>query len=225
MDPRDALMKKLNQKFGDYSVFKMDSREELVRTKVLPTGSLSLDLAIGVGGFPRGRITEIYGPEAAGKSLLLLSTIAQTQANGGYCAFIDVEHALSPDFARLLGVNTEQLYYAQPDDGEQALKLMEELIQSGLFDIVGLDSVAALVTKKELEIGYGDYKIADTAIMMAKALKRMTHEISKTQTVAVFINQLREKPMVMFGSPEYTPGGKSMKFYASLRIHVKKTKV
>lgn len=221
MQDRDKLIGRLNKEHGDGHIFLMDSRTDITKISVLPTGSLALDNAIGVGGFPRGRVVEIYGPEATGKSMLSLSAIAHTQKIGGYAAFIDVEHALSPKFARLIGVDTTKLYYSQPDDGAIALTTMEELISSSLFDIVVLDSVAALVTEGELEGKYGDNKIAPTAILMSKALKRMTATISRTKTVAIFINQLREKPMVLFGSPEYTTGGKALKFYASVRIDVR----
>ena len=217
---REQLTKKINDKYGERALFKM--AERITDVEVLSTGSLSLDLATGVGGFPRGRIVEIYGPEQTGKSMLLLSAMAQTQEQGGYCAFIDVEHALTPSFAQLLGVDTKKLYYSQPDSGNQALSLMEDLINSGMFDIVGLDSVAALVTEDELESEYTQQHIAPTAKLMAQALKRMTASISKTRTVAVFINQIREKPMVMFGKSQYTTGGRALKFYSSLRIEVTK---
>ena len=220
---RVDLLDRLNKKYGDNSIFIMGKRPDITEIQALSTGSLALDNAIGVGGFPRGRIVEIYGPEAAGKSLILLSTMAQIQQSGGSAAFIDAEHALSLSFAKLLGVDVNTLHYVQPDSGEKALMIMEELIASCLFDIVGLDSVAALITEDELRAGYDDKKPAYTAMMMAKALKKMTSIISKTKTVAVFINQLREKPMTMWGSPEYTPGGKALKFYASLRIDVRRT--
>ncbi len=223
---REKFISGLNKAHGDRSIFQMDDRADLTEIQTITTGSLSLDHAIGVGGFPRGRIVEIYGPEATGKSLLALSSVAKVQENGGYAAFIDAEHALTPAFARLLGVNTKTLDYSQPDSGELALTIMEKMIASSVFDIVVLDSVAALVTEEEMVGNVGDAnKPAYTAILMAKALKRMTGIISKTRTVAVFINQLREKPMVLFGSPEYTPGGKALKFYASLRIEVKKKEV
>ena len=219
---RAELLDSINKKHGKDSIFVMGKREDVTGTHALSTGSLALDCAIGVGGFPRGRIVEIYGPEAAGKSLILLSTIAQIQRSGGSAAFIDAEHALSPDFAKLLGVNIDKLYYVQPESGEKALLIMEELISSCLFDIVGLDSVAALITEQELQADYSDKKPAYLAILMGKALKKMTSIISRTKTVAVFINQLREKPMTLFGSPEYTTGGKALKFYSSLRIDVRR---
>ena len=200
----------------------MGDQPKLTEIQVLPTGSLSLDLATGVGGFPRGRIVEVFGPEKAGKSMLLLSCIAQTQKAGGACAFIDMEHALTPNFAILLGCDINTLYIARPDTGNEALQIMEELIDSGLFDVVGLDSVAALTTKAELDGDYDQQHIAPLAKLMSHALRVMTAKISKTHTVAVFINQIREKPMVLFGKKEYTTGGKSLKFYSSLRIEVRK---
>jgi len=203
----------------------MDDKTEITEVTALPTGSIALDLALGVGGFPRGRVVEIFGPEASGKTLLSLSAISNAQKLKGTAAFIDVEHALTPKFARLLGVDTGNLYYSQPDSGDIALNLMEDIIKSGYFDIVVLDSVAGLVTKEELERPIGDGRVAPTAILMASALRRMTSVISKTKTVAIFINQLREKPMVLFGSPEYTPGGRALKFYASTRIDARKRQV
>ena len=219
---REQLILQINKKYGDGSIFKMGKK--ISEIKVLPTGLLSLDIATGVGGFPRGRIVEIFGPEATGKSMLLLSIIAQTQLNGGHCAFIDVEHALTPSFAELIGVDINNLYYSQPNNGAQALSIMETLIQSGMFDVVGLDSVAALITEEELAGEYTDHHIAPTAKLMSKALKRMTAIISKTQTVAVFINQIREKPMQLWGKKEYTTGGRALRFYSSLRIEVRKMK-
>lgn len=224
-EPVEQILAQLHKKYGITSLFPMDSKTDVTEITSLPTGSIALDLALGVGGLPRGRIVEIYGPEASGKTLLSLSTIANTQKLKGTAAFIDVEHALTPQFARLLGVDTSSLYYSQPDFGEQALSIMEDVIKSGYFDIVVLDSVAGLVTEAELEKPIGDSKVAPTAILMAKALQRMTSIISKTKTVAIFINQLREKPMVMFGNPEYTPGGRALKFYASIRIDARKKQV
>lgn len=218
---REKFVTEMQKKYGELSIFRMGKRPDITQIQALPTGSFALDNAIGVGGFPCGRIVEIFGPEAAGKSLLLLSTIAETQSRGGHAAFIDTEHALTPTFASLIGVDIGNLYYVQPDTGEQALAIMEDLISSCLFDIVGLDSVAAAVPEAELMGEIKDKSIAYQAQMMAKALRRLTSTISKTKTVAVFINQLREKPMVLFGSPEYTPGGRALKFYASLRIDVR----
>ena len=222
---RDKVIEEIRKKYGVLSLFLMDSRTEVTDITALPTGSIALDLAIGVGGFPRGRTVEIFGPEGSGKTLLSLSAIANTQKLKGTAAFIDVEHALTPKFARLLGVDTSNLYYSQPDFGEQALGIMEDEIKSGYFDIVVLDSVAGLVTEAELKTPIGDNKMAPIAILMAEALRRMTAIISKTKTVAIFINQLREKPATMFGSPEYTPGGKALKFYSSIRIDARKRQV
>lgn len=222
---REKIIAGINKKCGEGSVFRMGDKPEITNVHTLPSGLLCLDHAIGVRGFPRGRIAEIYGPEAAGKSTLALSIIAETQRQGGYCAFVDAEHALSPSFAQLIGVNTDTLYYSQPDYGEQGLQVMEELIASSMFDVVALDSVAALTPRTMVEGNINDKNVAYAAQMMAKALQRMTSIISKTKTVAIFINQLREKPMTLFGSPEYTPGGRALKFYASLRIDVKKHNV
>lgn len=222
---RDKAIEELRKKYGVMSIYKLDDKTEITDITALPTGSIALDLALGVGGFPRGRTVEIFGPEGSGKTLLSLSAIANTQKLKGTAAFIDVEHALSPPFARLNGVDTSALYYSQPDFGEQALNMMEDLIKSGYFDIVVLDSVAGLVTEKELLTPIGDNKMAPIAILMAEALRRMTAVISKTKTVAIFINQLREKPAVLFGSPEYTPGGRALKFYASVRIDARKRQV
>lgn len=225
MTQEDKTLKEIQKKYGVLSLFKMDDKTEITEVTALPTGSIALDLALGVGGFPRGRVVEIFGPEASGKTLLSLSAISNAQKLKGTAAFIDVEHALTPKFARLLGVDTGNLYYSQPDSGDIALNLMEDIIKSGYFDIVVLDSVAGLVTKEELERPIGDGRVAPTAILMASALRRMTSVISKTKTVAIFINQLREKPMVLFGSPEYTPGGRALKFYASTRIDARKRQV
>ena len=222
---RDKVIEDIRKKYGVLSLFLMDDKTEITEITALPTGSIALDLALGVGGFPRGRTVEIFGPEGSGKTLLSLSAIANTQKLKGTAAFIDVEHALTPKFARLLGVDTSTLYYSQPDSGEQALNMMEDIIKSGYFDIVVLDSVAGLVTEAELLHPIGDNKMAPIAILMAEALRRMTAIISKTKTVAIFINQLREKPAVMFGSPEYTPGGRALKFYASIRIDARKRQV
>ncbi len=224
--PEAKELIELNKKYGANSLFKLDDKKEITDVKVLSTGSLALNIALGVGGFPRGRVVEIYGPEGSGKTLLTLTTISATQKAGGNCAFIDVEHALDPTFARLLGVDTSTLYYAQPDSGDIALNLMQDTIKSGYFDIVVLDSVAGLVTEDELANPIGTTGAAGaTARLMSMALKVMTPTISTTKTVAIFINQLREKPMVMYGSPEYTPGGRALKFYASIRIDARKRQV
>lgn len=219
---REKAVGEIKKKYGNASLFKMDEKTDITEVTALPTGSIALDLALGVGGFPRGRTVEIFGPEASGKTLLSLSAIANTQKLKGTAAFIDVEHSLTPKWARLIGVDTSNLYYSQPDSGDQALGIMGDIIKSGFFDIVVLDSVAGLVTEAELLKPMGDNKMAPIAILMAEALRRMTSTISKTKTVAIFINQLREKPAVMFGSPEYTPGGRALKFYASIRIDARK---
>jgi len=221
----EKTIDEVRKKYGLVSIFQMDEKTTITDITSLPTGSIALDLALGVGGFPRGRVVEIFGPEASGKTLLSLSAIANTQKLKGTAAFIDVEHALTPKFARLLGVDTSSLYYSQPDNGEQALGIMEDIIKSGYFDIVVLDSVAGLVTEAELECAMGDGKMAPIAILMANALRKMTASVSRTKTVAIFINQLREKPATMFGSPEYTPGGKALKFFSSIRIDARKKQV
>jgi recombination protein RecA len=222
---REKTIEEIRKIHGVDSIFKMDEKTTITEITAIPTGSLALDIALGVGGFPRGRVVEIFGPEASGKTLLSLSAIANTQKLKGTAAFIDVEHALTPKFARLIGVDTSNLYYSQPDWGEQALGIMEATIASGYFDIVVLDSVAGLVTEAELENPIGSSRMAPVAILMAEALRRMTALISRTKTVAIFINQLREKPAVMFGNPEYTPGGKALKFYSSIRIDARKKQV
>ena len=201
------------RRLGDASVSPVD---------VIPTGNILIDRALGVGGFPRGRIVEIYGPESSGKTTLTLTAIAQAQKRGGLAAFIDVEHALDPQYAQKLGVNLDELLVSQPSSGEEALRICETLVRSNALDIIVLDSVAALVTKSELEGEIGDAVVGAQARLMSNALRKLTAFISKARTVCVFTNQIREKIGVMFGNPETTPGGKALKFYASVRIDIRR---
>jgi recombination protein RecA len=212
----------IERQFGKGSIMRMGEMQERMAFEVVPSGSIALDLALGVGGFPRGRIIEIYGPESSGKTTLALHAIAEAQKGGGTAAFIDVEHALDPNYAAALGVDLENLLVSQPDTGEQALDIAEMLIRSNAVDIVVLDSVAALVTKAELEGDMGDTHVGLQARLMSQALRKLTAAISRSKTVMVFINQLREKVGVMFGSPETTSGGRALKFYASIRLDVRK---
>ena len=188
----------------------------------IPTGSMTLDMALGIGGVPRGRVVEIYGPESSGKTTVALQIVAEAQKNGGYAAFIDVEHALDPVYAKALGVDIDNLLVSQPDSGEQALEIMEALVRSGAIDCIVLDSVAAMVTKAEIDGEMGDSHVGQLARLMSQAMRKLTSVISKTNCVAIFINQVREKIGVMYGNPETTPGGRALKFYASVRIDVRK---
>jgi len=212
----------IERQFGKGSIMKMGEFHEKMAFEVIPSGSIALDLALGVGGFPRGRIIEIYGPESSGKTTLALHAIAEAQRLGGTAAFIDVEHALDPTYAQGLGVDLDNLLVSQPDAGEQALDIAEMLIRSNAVDVVVLDSVAALVTKAELEGDMGDTHVGLQARLMSQALRKLTSAISRSKCVMVFINQLREKVGVMFGSPETTSGGRALKFYASIRLDVRK---
>ena len=212
----------IERQFGKGSIMKMGDFQERMAFEVVPSGSIALDLALGVGGFPRGRIVEIYGPESSGKTTLALHAIAEAQKGGGTAAFIDVEHALDPTYAAALGVDLDNLLVSQPDTGEQALDIAEMLVRSNAVDVVVVDSVAALVTKAELEGDMGDAHVGLQARLMSQALRKLTAAISRSKTVMVFINQLREKVGVMFGSPETTSGGRALKFYASIRLDVRK---
>ncbi len=225
---REERQKVLNQvilqiekQFGKGSIIKMDE-EARKDIEVIPTGCLTLDHALGVGGLPRGRIVEIYGPESSGKTTVALHVIAEAQKLGGVAAFIDAEHALDPNYASKLGVDINNLYVSQPDTGEQALEIAEQLVRSGGVDIVVVDSVAALTPKAEIDGEMGDSFIGLQARLMSQALRKLTSGISKSNTLVIFINQLREKVGVMFGSPETTPGGKALKFYSSVRLDVRK---
>lgn len=218
----EVALGKIDKDFGKGAVMKL-GENTVQKVDVIPTGSLSVDAALGVGGFPRGRIVEIYGPESSGKTTLALHCVAQAQKLGGTAAFIDAEHALDPVYAAKIGVDIDELYVSQPDNGEQALDICEALVRSGAIDIVVVDSVAALVPKAEIEGDMGDSHVGLHARLMSQALRKLTSVISKTNTVVVFINQLREKVGVMYGNPETTTGGKALKFYATIRIDVRKS--
>ncbi|GAA5533460.1 recombinase RecA [Deinococcus metallilatus] len=217
----ETAMTQIEKAFGKGSIMRLGAESKL-DVQSVSTGSLSLDLALGVGGIPRGRVTEIYGPESGGKTTLALSIIAQAQKAGGTCAFIDAEHALDPVYARSLGVNTDELLVSQPDNGEQALEIMELLVRSGAIDVVVVDSVAALTPRAEIEGEMGDSLPGLQARLMSQALRKLTAILSKTGTAAIFINQVREKIGVMYGNPETTTGGRALKFYASVRLDVRK---
>jgi recombination protein RecA len=217
----EAALLQIERQFGKGTVMRL-GEETRVPVEVIPTGSIALDVALGIGGLPRGRIVEIYGPESSGKTSLALHAVASAQKLGGIAAFIDAEHALDPDYAQKLGVDTEALLVSQPDTGEQALEIADMLIRSGAIDVVVIDSVAALVPKAEIEGEMGDSHVGLQARLMSQALRKITGALSQTKTTAVFINQLREKVGVMFGSPETTTGGKALKFYASVRLDVRR---
>ena len=224
IEKKKALEMALNQiekQFGKGAVMKLGESADL-NVEVIPTGSLALDIALGVGGVPRGRIVEIYGPESSGKTTVALHIIAEAQKNGGEAAFIDAEHALDPVYAKKLGVDIENLIVSQPDTGEQALEIAEALVRSGAIDVIVIDSVAALVPKAEIDGEMGDAHVGLQARLMSQALRKLAGVISKSRTTAIFINQLREKVGVMFGNPETTPGGRALKFYASVRLEVRK---
>lgn len=217
----DMALKQIEKQFGKGSVMKLgESTDRNVST--VSSGSLSLDIALGIGGYPRGRVIEIYGPESSGKTTVSLHAIAEVQASGGTAAFIDAEHALDPVYAKALGVNLDELLLSQPDTGEQALEIAEALVRSGAVDIVVIDSVAALVPKAEIEGEMGDSHVGLQARLMSQALRKLSGAINKSNTIAVFINQIREKVGVMFGNPEVTPGGRALKFYSSVRLEVRR---
>ncbi|HBQ29042.1 recombinase RecA [Peptococcaceae bacterium SCADC1_2_3] len=216
-----ALMQ-IERQFGKGSIMRLGEASANLNIEVIPTGALSLDIALGVGGVPRGRVVEVFGPEASGKTTVALHIIAEAQKAGGITAFIDAEHALDPLYARNLGVDIDNLLVSQPDTGEQALEICETLVRSGAVDVVVIDSVAALVPKAEIEGEMGDIHVGLQARLMSQALRKLTAVISKSHTTVIFINQLREKVGVMFGSPETTPGGRALKFYASIRLDVRK---
>lgn len=217
----DMALKQIEKQFGKGSVMKLGERPEQ-RVATVSSGSLALDVALGVGGYPRGRVIEIYGPESSGKTTVSLHAIAEAQREGGTAAFIDAEHALDPIYARNLGVNIDELLLSQPDTGEQALEIAEALVRSGAVDMVVVDSVAALVPKAEIEGEMGDAHVGLQARLMSQALRKLSGAINKSRTTAIFINQIREKVGVMFGSPEVTPGGRALKFYASIRLDVRR---
>src|ERR1700710_3145296 len=217
----DMALAQIDKQFGKGSVMRLGDSPE-VAMKVIPTGSIALDIALGVGGLPRGRVVEVYGPEASGKTTVALHAVANAQAAGGIVAFIDAEHALDPDYARAIGVDTDALLISQPDTGEQALEIADMLIRSGALDLIVVDSVAALVPRAEIEGEMGDSHVGLQARLMSQALRKITGALSNSNTTAIFINQLREKIGVMFGSPETTTGGKALKFYASVRLDVRR---
>ena len=219
----DAAIAKLEKDFGKGAVMKLGDPAAQVHVETVPTGSLSLDLALGVGGVPKGRIIEIYGPESSGKTTVALHMIAEVQKRGGIAGFIDAEHALDPVYAKNIGVDIDNLYISQPDNGEQALEITETMVRSGAVDIVIVDSVAALVPKAEIEGDMGDSHVGLHARLMSQALRKLTAAISRSNCVVIFINQLREKVGVMFGNPETTTGGRALKFYSSVRMDVRRT--
>ncbi len=218
----DLALAQIEKQFGKGSIMRLGQEASRSSVEVISTGCLTLDLAMGVGGLPRGRVVEIYGQESSGKTTVALHAIAQAQKAGGVAAFIDVEHALDPTYASRLGVNLDELLISQPDTGEQALEIAEALVRSGAVDIVVVDSVAALVPRAEIEGEMGDAHVGLQARLMSQALRKLTGAISKSRTVCVFINQLREKVGIMFGNPETTPGGRALKFYSSIRLEVRR---
>jgi len=218
----ESALKQIERAFGKGSVMKLGSVEQVAEIEALSTGSLGLDIALGIGGLPKGRIIEIYGPESSGKTTLALHVVAEAQKKGGTCAFVDAEHALDPVYARKLGVNTDDLLISQPDAGEQALEIADTLVRSGAVDVLVVDSVAALVPKAELEGDMGDSHMGLQARLMSQALRKLTGSISKTKCMVIFINQIRQKIGIMFGNPETTTGGNALKFYASVRLDIRR---
>jgi recombination protein RecA len=218
----NGALAQIERNFGKGSIMKMGDEDAAVKVAAVPTGALSLDLALGVGGLPRGRIVEIFGPESSGKTTLLYHVLAQAQAQGGICAFIDAEHAMDPEYARRIGVDVDELLVSQPDHGEQALEIADLLIRSGAVDVVAIDSVAALTPKAELEGAMGDQTVGLQARMMSQAMRKLAGNLNRANTLCVFTNQIREKVGVMFGSPETQPGGRALKFYASQRLDIRR---
>ena len=218
----ETALAQIEKAYGRGAVMRLGDDNSAVNVEAISTGSLSLDLALGIGGVPRGRIVEIYGPESSGKTTLALHVLASAQKNGDEAAFIDVEHALDPTYARALGVDIENLLISQPDTGEQALEITEQLVRSGAIDVIVVDSVAALLPRSELEGEMGDSSVGVIARLMSQALRKLTGAVSKTNTVVIFINQLREKIGVMYGNPETTPGGRALKYFSSVRIDVRR---
>ncbi|MNC25755.1 recombinase A [compost metagenome] len=217
----DMALRQIEKQFGKGSIMKLGESTHM-KVEVVPSGSLALDIALGIGGLPKGRIIEVYGPESSGKTTVALHAIAEVQKLGGQAAFIDAEHALDPKYANALGVNIDELLLSQPDTGEQALEIAEALVRSGAVDIIVVDSVAALVPKAEIEGDMGDSHVGLQARLMSQALRKLSGAINKSNTIAIFINQLREKIGVMFGNPETTPGGRALKFYSSVRLDVRR---
>ena len=218
----DAAIGQIEKAFGKGSVMKLGQRDSVVDIQAVSTGSLGLDIALGIGGFPKGRIIEIYGPESSGKTTLALHAVAEAQASGGNCAFVDAEHALDPTYARKLGVNLDELLISQPDAGEQALEIADTLVRSGAIDVLVVDSVAALVPRAELEGEMGDHHVGLHARLMSQALRKLTSSIARSNCLVIFINQIRLKIGVMFGNPETTTGGNALKFYASVRLDIRR---
>ena len=219
----DAALSQIEKQYGKGSVMKLGDNAVNMNVEAVPTGSLGLDLALGIGGMPKGRIIEIYGPESSGKTTVALHVVAEAQKAGGIAGFIDAEHALDPVYAANIGVDVNNLYISQPDNGEQALDITETMVRSGAIDVVIVDSVAALVPKAEIEGDMGDSHVGLQARLMSQALRKLTAAISKSNCVVIFINQLREKVGVMFGNPETTTGGRALKFYSSVRLEVRRT--
>jgi len=218
----DLAITQIDRQFGKGSVMRLGSAKPRLLGNVISTGCLSLDVALGVGGIPRGRIVEIFGPESSGKTTLALHVVAEAQKQGGYAAFIDVEHSMDPEYAKKLGVDTEELLVSQPDTGEQALEITETLVRSGALDVIVIDSVAALVPRAELEGEMGDSHVGLQARLMSQALRKLTGTVNRSNTAVLFINQIREKIGVMFGNPETTPGGRALKFYTSIRLEIRR---
>ena len=219
----DAALAQIEKQYGKGSVMKLGDSGNDMEVEAIPTGSISLDIALGIGGIPKGRVIEIYGPESSGKTTLALHMIAETQKRGGIAGFIDAEHAMDPVYAKNIGVDIDNLYISQPDNGEQAMEITETMVRSGAMDIIVVDSVAALVPKAEIDGDMGDSHVGLQARLMSQALRKLTGAISKTNCTVIFINQLREKIGVMFGNPETTTGGRALKFYASVRMDIRRT--
>jgi recombination protein RecA len=217
----DVALAAIDKQFGKGSIMRMGEKSSL-GIEAIPTGAMALDVALGVGGLPRGRVVEIFGPESSGKSTLAMHVVAEAQRNGGICAYIDAEHAMDPVYARAIGVDIDQLLISQPDTGEQALEIADMLVRSGALDVVVIDSVAALTPRAEIEGEMGDSHVGLQARLMSQALRKLTANLNKTNTIMIFINQLREKIGVMFGSPETTPGGRALKFYSSVRLDIRR---
>ncbi len=217
----EMALGQIEKQFGKGAIMRMGESTHM-QVEAISTGALSLDLALGIGGLPRGRVIELFGPESSGKSTLAMHVVAESQRNGGICAYIDAEHAMDPNYARTIGVNVDDLLISQPDTGEQALEITDMLIRSGALDVVVIDSVAALTPRAEIEGEMGDAHVGLQARLMSQALRKITATLSKSNTIAIFINQLREKIGVMFGSPEVTPGGRALKFYSSVRLDIRR---
>ncbi len=217
----EMALGQIEKQFGKGAIMRMGENTHM-QVEAISTGALSLDLALGIGGLPRGRIVELFGPESSGKSTLAMHVVAESQRNGGICAYIDAEHAMDPNYAKVIGVNVDDLLISQPDTGEQALEITDMLIRSGALDVIVIDSVAALTPRAEIEGEMGDTHVGLQARLMSQALRKLTATLSKSNTIAIFINQLREKVGVMFGSPEVTPGGRALKFYSSVRLDIRR---